>query len=199
MNEEKATAEMKLPCIADYVRVTTVANLLTDFSSIPKAALDAAAERGTMVHKLCSAQVSGLPVFSVSPLIDGYMRSFNQWFEANIDDVLIYDKRFFCNHMGITGEVDLVARLKGEDTYTLIDYKTSAVRYRSWDVQCAGYHYLLAQEGIDVRKHLLLRLKKDGSGCIANAVENVLEAHEVFFSLLKCVKYLNIKPKYEVE
>lgn len=185
-----------------FTRVTTIANLFADFSSIDKDVLEVAAERGTDVHKLCAAQAQGLLVSDCPEIYEGYLKSFSDWANENVDAILLCEQRRYCKTYMITGMMDYVVRLKGEKTLTLIDLKTSSARYPSWDLQMGGYNYLLrdTSPAMEIEKALLIRLKKDGSKPIVNRVENLHEAEDVFFHALECYKYMRMKPKkIEVE
>lgn len=185
-----------------FTRVTTIANLFSDFSSIDKDVLEAAALRGSNVHKLCAAYAQGFLVSECPEVYQGYLDSFSQWANDNIDSIILCEHRRFCRRYMITGEVDFVAKMKGEDTLTLIDIKTSTARYPSWDVQMGGYHYLLNETlpEMPIEKALLIRLKKDGAKPIVNRVTDLDAAEDVFFHALECYNYMKLKPKkIEVE
>jgi hypothetical protein len=185
-----------------FTRVTTIANLFSDFSSIDKDVLEAAAIRGTDVHKLCAAQAQGFLVSACPEIYQGYLDSFSQWANENIDSIILCEHRRFCRRYMITGEVDFVVKMKGEETLTLIDIKTSAARYSSWDLQMGGYNYLLKETfpALEIEKALLIRLKKDGGKPIVNRVSDLDAAEDVFFHAFECYNYMKMKPKkIEVE
>jgi CRISPR/Cas system-associated exonuclease Cas4 (RecB family) len=180
-----------------FTRVTTISSLFTDFSSIPADVLAAAAERGTDVHLLCTALAKGLLVSRCPDVYQGYLDSFEAWFEFNVEEVLECENRRHCEKHMITGQMDFVARLKDRPGITLIDIKTSSRRYVSWDVQMGGYAYLLRESSpkIAIDNAVLVRLKEDGGKPIVNAVDDLDKAERVFFHALECYNYLKMKPK----
>lgn len=186
----------------EFTRVTTIANLFSDFSSIPLDRLKEAQDRGNDVHMLCAASTKGLFVSDCPAVYQGYVTSFETWAEENIQQIVECEHRRFCNQHMITGKMDFVVRLKGETKLTLIDLKTGTTRKRAWDVQMGGYTYLLREiePRLEIEKALIIRLSAEGKKPTMNVVENLCEAEKIFFHALECYKYLKLKPaKIEVE
>jgi hypothetical protein len=186
----------------NFIRVTNIANLFTDFTSIPADVLAAAAKRGKDVHRLCEAYLSGLIVSGYPAAYEGYLDSFKTWAKDNIVEIFEMETRRYCQTHMITGQIDLLVKLKDIDGLTLVDLKTSSAKHRSWDIQLGGYRYLLRETEPTnfVSNAMTLRLRKDGSKAIPNMVDSLAQAESIFFSALHCYKFLKLKPKtIEVE
>ncbi len=68
-------------------------------------------ERGQEVHKACAAIAKG---FWVPPLKlhQGYVDSFQRWFDDCVEEVVLVEERLVCTQMGFTGQLDFLGRLK---------------------------------------------------------------------------------------
>lgn len=126
---------------------------------IPPGILSHAADRGTKVHKICEAIVSGLGEYGVEEETQGYVESFKKWW-AEGHEVLLIEKRFWCNELKITGQVDLI--LKTAEGLAILDIKTSSKPSKTWKAQGCAYAYLAQKAGYPIKKILFLHLNKDG-------------------------------------
>lgn len=70
------------------------------------------------------------------------------------------EKRFWCDELRITGQVDLI--VKSNDTLTIVDFKTSYKPSKTWEIQGAAYAYLASHAGYNVKKVMFLHLNKHG-------------------------------------
>jgi hypothetical protein len=144
---------------AKYLRVT---NVLYPFSGLDKIDADIvakAADRGTRVHKICEAIISGLGEIGVDEEIWGYVESFKQWWQLG-HELVAMEKRFWDDDLKITGQVDLI--LKTEQGLAVVDLKTSSRPSKTWQAQGSAYAYLAKREGYDVQKIFFLHLNKHG-------------------------------------
>jgi hypothetical protein len=69
-------------------------------------------ERGTEVHRACRAIAKGLWVPPLK-LHQGYVKSFQRWFEDAVEEVVLVEERLDCPELGFTGQPDFIGRLKG--------------------------------------------------------------------------------------
>lgn len=142
--------------------VTTVLSVFSDFSKIDPRVLEAAAQRGTEVHRICSAIASGLHVPAIPEDIRGYVQSFQSWFDR-VEDVLLVEQRLRDPVFMYHGKPDLVVRLRGDQAPRLIDLKTPLSRGRLWSAQIAAYERLFTvATGQECPHSGTLRLRRDG-------------------------------------
>jgi len=141
--------------------VTQVLSVYSDFSKIDPRTLEAAAQRGTDVHKACAAIAQGL--FPVVPEdIDGYVVSFRRWFE-NVEVVELVEQHLEDPTFMYHGTPDLVVRLRGDSAPRLIDLKTPISKGRLWSAQIAAYERLFTVNYGEQCQHSgTLRLRRDG-------------------------------------
>lgn len=143
----------------NYTRVTKV---LYPFSGLDKLDADIvahAAERGTKVHKICEGIIQGLGEFGVDDETRPYVESFKQWW-AKGHEVIMMEKRFWCDELKVTGQVDLI--IKTEEGLVIVDLKTSSQPSKTWPAQGSAYAYLAKKAGHDIRKIHFLHLLKSG-------------------------------------
>lgn len=148
-----------------YPSVTTILSPWTDFSMVPEARLEAAAERGREVHKICAAIAKGL--WAPCPVeLQGYVHSFRNWLDGYVHTVHGVELELMDATYGYVGHPDLIATLVGEDAVCVIDVKTPVTEQRSWACQLAAYADLIEVDptsGITVVDRLLsLRLSPGG-------------------------------------
>lgn len=152
MSEEQKSTE-------NYTRVTAV---LYPFSGLHKLDPDVvahAAERGTKVHKICEAIMSGLGEIGVDDETRGYVESFKIWWDQGIE-VVEMEKRFWDEDLKITGQVDLI--IKTPEGLAIVDLKTSSKPSKTWEAQGSAYGYLAKKAGYDIKKIYFLHLNKQG-------------------------------------
>jgi len=176
--------------------VTQIISPYVDFSAIRPDVLERACERGTIAHDAAAEYLrGGFPVFPKEYC--GYFDSFQRWADDMILDCILIEKRIADPSRGYTGQVDLVARLKGDGGLTLIDWKTSAVGQKSWRVQLAAYRTLVVGEGSPVDRMMSVRLKKDGKGAIVDEYTTYARDMGIFNGLLNSWNYF--KPASAVD
>ena len=145
--------------IENYTRVTEI---LYPFSGLDKIDADVVANagrRGTKVHKICEAIISGLGEIGVEDETWGYVQSFKKWWEKGVD-VIEMEKRFWDDELKLTGQVDLI--IKTDQGLAVVDFKTSSRPSKTWDAQGAAYAFLAKKSGYDIQKIYFLHLNKHG-------------------------------------
>lgn len=125
------------------VSVTKVLGVYANFSGIPPGVLQAAADRGTLVHAYCEKYVLGqLYLPDLIPVhVRGYFASFKTWFDQYVDQVFFVEKPFKHSVYGYTGRIDLGCEIKGEGVF-VVDYKTPILEGPGWCGQLAAYREL---------------------------------------------------------
>lgn len=171
--------------------VTRILSPWADFSRVPDDVLAHAAERGTLVHRACACHLTGVWSPPVTPEIAGYVLSFEQWAPV-VADVTLVEDALVDEGAGYQGHPDLICRLQGDDCLTLVDFKTPLSRAKAWRPQLAAYQALAQKRGLDVRRLMSVRLKKNAGRPIVNE-STATAAHDlaVFRNALACWKYFN--------
>ncbi len=153
----------------EYDRVTSVLGAFSGFDLIPAEILANACTRGTAVHEEIKAQQQKLWTADECQLpieYQGYVDSYNLWSK---DKKFVLPERFYDQEHYITGECDSLY-LVGEDTYSLVDFKTSGRVYGKqkekmqaiWGMQLSAYAYMANRKGFVISKIELVHLSKSG-------------------------------------
>lgn len=143
----------------NYSRVTSILYPFSGLDKIDSTIVAHAAQRGTKVHKICEGIIQGLGELGVEEETWGYVESFKKWWGEG-HDVVVLEKRFWCDEMKITGQVDLI--IKTEDGLAIVDLKTSSRHSPTWPVQGSAYGYLARKAGYDIQRIFFLHLNKHG-------------------------------------
>lgn len=182
----------------EYPRVTEILRPFTKYDFVPKKILDNAKTRGTTVHALCAGIAKGnwIPESMIAEDLQGYIKSFKHWSEAQVDKFVIIEKRFLDAHLLYTGQVDFVVKGKDGELY-LADLKTGSTPQKTHKVQLAAYENLLGAHGIQVRGAMLVYLSKEGEFPEIDIIhEYEFGPHySCFQSALECYNYFNRKRK----
>lgn len=152
MNEKKSTD--------NYTRVTSILYPFSGLHKIDPDILAHAADRGTRVHKTCEAIISGLGEMGCDEETSGYVESFKEWWSLG-HNVVEMEKRFWCDDLEITGQVDLI--LQTPEGLTILDLKTSSAPSKTWPAQGCAYAYLAKKAGYPIEEILFLHLNKKGN------------------------------------
>jgi hypothetical protein len=172
--------------------VTEILKPWSDFSMIPPHILEAAAVRGTAVHDACATIARGLPVLSMPQNIEGYVASYQRWFDLMVDEVLLVEERLVDTDFGYHGEPDLIIKAK-TGVIILVDNKTPVQLLKTWQIQCAGYWNLAAKQGIKPDKCGSLRLHPDGKAAKMEYYTNNLKDFNLFLQALNLYRFFNRK------
>jgi len=146
----------------NFSRVSEILSMYSDYDSISPLVLDKAAERGSEIHGLCQLYAEdGIRLPSPH---NGYVEGFIKWFDREVEECLQLEQRLYCDTYEITGQFDMLVRLKTKQLF-IVDIKTCAAKHDTWPLQLAAYAYLLGEH--QKRDHkfynrAVLHLKKDG-------------------------------------
>lgn len=143
-----------------YYRVTEVLYPYSGMKYVKKDVLENAAVRGTKVHNACEGVARGLDPWPLTDDLQGYFDSFLKWWNKG-HQVLDVEKRFFCDDLSITGQVDLI--LESPRGVVICDLKTSQQESKTWCMQGSAYSYMAKKAGYDVKNIMFLQLFRDGS------------------------------------
>jgi hypothetical protein len=165
-----------------YLRVTEVLYPFSGLQGIDKDVLERAAKRGTRVHKICESIVEGLGEWGVDDEVAGYVDSFKKWW-ATGHKVVLMEKRFFCDDLGITGQVDLI--IETPTGLSIVDLKTPAKPSKTWPLQGSAYAYMARKAGYDIKHIQFLQLSKYGRNPL------LYEYEDQFGLFQKCLDVFN--------
>jgi len=143
----------------NYLRVTEVLYPFSGLQHLDPDIVANAARRGTRVHKICEGIVAGLGEYGIDDETRGYVESFKKWWELG-QDVIMMEKRFWCDELKITGQVDFI--IKTPDGLAIVDIKTSSKPSKTWQAQGSAYAYLAKKAKHDIKKIYFLHLNKHG-------------------------------------
>jgi len=176
-----------------YLRVTEVLKPFVSFDHINPVVLQKACERGTRVHRYAELYAKGEYFPEPEPELAGYVKSFTRWFDEMVEEVLYLELRLYDDNLRITGQVDLIARLRGcSDSSVVIDYKTAANASLSWNLQLAAYkHLVIGYEGLYPHRRIALQLFKDGS--FPKIIEYTSpQDWEIYKGILAAVRFFDV-------
>ncbi|MBQ4121442.1 MAG: hypothetical protein IJD35_05445 [Clostridia bacterium] len=169
-----------IPCVSDIMEPLS----MVKYRGINEATLDAAAEKGTMVHNSIENWIK-FEIEDVPPEHQGYFDGFLEWWNKYKPEVIGSEMRLFHKLMMYGGTVDLLSIIGGK--LTLTDFKTTyTLSDMTCRVQLEAYAQALASHGIKVEQKQILHLVKDGKWDTREYAANDAECWRVFGSL-KCV------------
>lgn len=122
-----------------YPSVTRVLGCYTDFSGVSDGVLERASSRGVLVHAACAEIARGNWVPPLDGDADLFVRSYEDWFDAYVTEVLSVEEEFVCEEWGYMGHWDQVVRIKYDLDPTIVDLKTPAIESPTWCGQLAAY------------------------------------------------------------
>lgn len=125
--------------------------------------LDNKAEIGTCVHDAIKNHIDGVftPLNGVS---ESYFDSYLAWEKAANFKLVNREERYYCDKLMITGQVDAIITLPGDELPCIVDFKTSANESpKIWPLQASFYHYLAEESGLKLSNRMLfIQLSKKG-------------------------------------
>ena len=143
---------------------------LVDFSHIDKEILDRKTAIGTNVHNAIHDDIQGnFPLLIGDE--QGYFKSFDKWRRALNPTFIETERRYYCDEKMITGCIDGLIKLHGEEKAVLVDFKTSAQESPiTWPLQGHLYHYLVNLTRDDLSPRILF-IKLDRNGFLPKVFE----------------------------
>lgn len=141
----------------NYDRVTTILEPFSGIRFVDKDILDAANARGTAVHTIVDAWINGIDVPEPAEYA-GYLKSARMYLQDKT--FLASTGRLYDQENKITGEPDRIR--KTEIGLSIVDFKTSKNKSKTWRLQGAAYRYLAQANGYDIRIVEFVRLSEDG-------------------------------------
>ena len=170
------------------VSVTETFSPYIHYDHISHEVLRAASERGTLVHGLIAEHLDGdFPGIPWAVL--GYFLAATKFLE-NVEETGLYEQRLTSDVHQFTGQLDLVCRMRGDDSWTLVDWKTSALISKSWPLQLAAYAHLVRANNFqfNITRLMAVQLRKDGTFKV-NEYTNEHYNFNLFLNVLAAYKY----------
>lgn len=177
-----------------YRRVTEILSPFSNFSNIPADVLENAAKRGTIVHEWCELYAKKQLDLGAcnNNQAKPYLDSFITWFDFLVDEVFFVEERLFCDKLMITGQIDLICKLKDSDNICVVDIKTPQTSSKSWRLQTAAYQYLATNSlNLKVSQRGCLMLDKKGGPPTFKNYKDYKRDSELFFSLCDLNTFFN--------
>ena len=182
-----------------YDRVTNVLAPFTGIEFVDKNLLEFAGDRGTRVHSHIEGYLKGWGFGDPDEAVKPYLKSFELFWEGSKhvfkNGEIILEKRMYCHTKKITGQADVIIKDADGKTY-LIDWKTSAVKSKSWALQGAAYQYLCQRSGYhNVDPVMFVRLSKVGKkASLSKEKDEDFKGNlSIFFKCLELYRYFDMK------
>jgi len=146
-----------------YARVSDILSSTKDFTKIPPGVLERKTRIGSEVHQAIADDYAGRPL-NLSPEAMGYFESYRVWCRYFQPLILQSERRYYCDKLMITGQIDAIISDTRRGTLLLCDYKTSArADHDAWALQAHFYAYLLSVNHYHVSDlFMFLKLDRDG-------------------------------------
>ena len=114
------------------------------------------------------------------PVIDCAMKGF-RWVDQNVKKIIDVEITRSDKKWRFAGTIDLIFILKGEKTFSLLDWKTGIPNWWRWSMQTAGYNILYPK----AKYRYIVILPKNEKDETARRFESSIVDSDLFFSLVK--------------
>jgi hypothetical protein len=170
------------------VSVTQALSPFNDFSNVRPDKLEAACERGSVLHRAFACHALGLWFPGLPQEYQGYIYSFIKWFSQTVEETLAVEEEMVCEQYGFMGHPDWVGVIRGDKAPSLIDWKTGQAKLKGHRLQVAAYHHLSKKYG--VKRVLLVHPKADGGrASVVGHTGTLAQDFAVFLNILTGFKF----------
>lgn len=170
--------------------VTEIISPLADYSMVPDDILEQAQIRGTIVHQACANYAKKIWT-PIPEECRGYFKSFKNWFDNYVEKVMAVEVELVDKDYQFCGHPDLIAKIKGDLSLSLIDLKTPVTHQKIWRLQLAAYYYLAIKGDYQIKRIFSLRLDANGGNPkIQEYTESYNQDFAVFLSMLNVYRFL---------
>ena len=179
---------MQIPSVTQAIGIFTQ----DAYAKIPEDVLQAAQERGIVLHELAGQYAAGMWIDEVPDTVTGYFTSFRRWFDSFAVKTILVEQLLVHPTLLYQGTPDWAGVIKGDDVITLLDWKTPVFASKAWRLQLAAYRALLEKHGHPVKRVGSLQLRKDGKA--AKFVEytgSLTDDMRIFMAVLTAWRFLN--------
>ena len=183
------------------LNLKNVFSIVEELKQLNETALSEAGDFGTNIHNFLEAIGKGIPINleALTPKQRRCVEAFISWKDTNVKGFLETEQKLCTPDYG--GTLDAVVQLK-DGRIALLDYKTSAYIYDTYDLQCAAYvkaYELNTGRRIDTA--FILRFEKKDDKKQEMQEKEVVEIdykYDLFVSALKLWSFINRKKIEEV-
>jgi len=153
--------------------------------------LQAASERGTLVHDICAGILQGFFPPEIPKDIRGYIDSFLIFKEKYIKDIIAVEAEVIHPTWDYVGHIDFAGHLTMLPEAVVLDWKTPVTKSRTWQAQAAAYREAARHS---IQGHIwgpagILQLNAEGKAPKMTWVENPAEAFHAFICKLQADDY----------
>lgn len=161
------------------------------FDNVPAHLLQAAADRGTLVHGESAMTLEGV-WFDADPAVAGFLKSLTNWKNEYVEKVIAVEPELVAPKLRVKGHPDAIVQLKGDVGLAIGDWKTPKPLSKSWRLQLAGYKLIAEANGYKIVRVFSLRLDANGGLAKFQGYTKTL-AHDtnVFLSCLNVWNFYN--------
>lgn len=173
-----------------YARISDLLARYQDFSHIPQDIFEAKRLIGTEVHEAIRLDHTGF-LIPMSDRAWPYFESYDKWKKSMNGEIVYSEQRFYCDNWKITGQVDALIKLPGDEKFTLIDYKTShSENKKMWPLQGHFYHMLASNLFELTSQVIFIKLDKSGKNPKIFTYDINEKHKKICESILQIHKYL---------
>lgn len=172
----------------NYIRVTEPLSRFKTFDFVPEKKLTYVSDRGVRVHRFLHLYANNMLYNDVDFDCLGYVQAGVNFLDDFVEKVYFLEKRFYSNKLLITGQVDLIAKIKGDKHLTLVDYKTCSSTCKTWGLQTAAYMALCQEAGLPVKRRMVLQLDIEENFRV-HEFSNFEEDLNVYIGILNAYRY----------
>ena len=173
------------------ISVTQALSPFSDFSQVPPATLEAACLKGSQVHAIIASILKGLWVAEIPENCQPYIDSFNLWLPV-VEEVMMVEETLVDKVRKYKGTPDAILRIKGDEGFTLVDWKSPVLESKSWRLQISAYRSLAMQNGYLIHRTGALQLSPKGKVAKFREYSGTIN-HDfsLFLNALSIYKYFN--------
>lgn len=173
------------------LRVTEVLSDYVDLSMVPPDVLQAAADRGTLVHDICAGILQGFFPPEIPEEAKGYVDSFLLFKDKYIREVIAVEAEVVHPQWRYVGHIDFGGYFHTISEAVVLDWKTPITKSRTWEAQAAAY---LEAARFTFPGHNwglagILQLSPDGKYPKMTWVENYAMSFHAFINKLQADQY----------
>lgn len=171
------------------ISVTQALSPFNNFSMVRPDKLEAACQRGSVLHRAFALYASGLWLPGLAAEYQGYFDSFCNWYDLAVEETLAVEEEMVCKKYGFMGHPDWIGVIRGDKAPSLIDWKTGQAKMKGHRLQVAAYHHL-AKEKYGVKRVLLMHPKPDGGrASVPGHTGTLARDFSVFLNILTGYKF----------
>ena len=121
-----------------------------------------AAAYGTMLHGLVEVVNRGHRD-RLDPEESQLVAPYVAWFDEHLSHVIAAERLVISRRHKFAGTTDAVVVMRGDRAATVVDLKSSRtdLAQREWRLQLAGYAVALEEDGLDVRRRIVVRMPRN--------------------------------------